>query len=90
MLLARRELEAEVKRRTAALESEVLERKRAEDDLRELTSKLLSLRDEERRRLARELHDSVGQMLAAMNMNQALIQAESTVLTPSLNYSRNL
>lgn len=83
LLLARRELEAEVKRRTAALESEVLERKRAEDDLRELTSKLLSLRDEERRRLARELHDSVGQMLAAMNMNQALIQAESTVLTPS-------
>jgi signal transduction histidine kinase len=82
LLLARRELEAEVKKRTAALESEVLERKRAEDDLRELTSQLLSLRDEERRRLARELHDSVGQMLAAMNMNQALIQAESTTLTP--------
>ena len=82
LLLARRELEAEVKKRTAALESEVLERKRAEDDLRELTSQLLSLRDEERRRLARELHDSVGQMLAAMNMNQALIQAESTALTP--------
>ncbi len=82
LLLARRELEAEVKKRTAALESEVLERKRAEDDLRELTSQLLSLRDEERRRLARELHDSVGQMLAAMNMNQALIQAESTKLTP--------
>ena len=82
LLLARRELEAEVKKRTAALESEVLERKRAEGDLRELTSQLLSLRDEERRRLARELHDSVGQMLAAMNMNQALIQAESTALTP--------
>jgi len=30
---------------------------------------LLKLQDEERRRLARELHDSTGQMLAAMKMN---------------------
>jgi PAS domain S-box-containing protein len=82
LLLARRELEIEVKSRTVELEGEVQERKRAEDDLRELTTKLLRLRDDERRRLARELHDSVGQMLAALRMNAALIEAESNALSP--------
>jgi PAS domain S-box-containing protein len=82
LLLARRELETEVKNRTVQLEGEVQERKRAEDDLRELTTKLLRLRDDERRRLARELHDSVGQMLAALRMNSALIEVESNFLSP--------
>jgi signal transduction histidine kinase len=38
-----------------------------------LTSKLLRLQDDERRRLARELHDSVGQLLAATSMNLSAI-----------------
>jgi Histidine kinase len=37
---------------------------------------LLNLRDEEHRKFARELHDSVGQLLAAMSMNQARALAE--------------
>jgi two-component system, NarL family, sensor kinase len=82
LLLARRELETEVKNRMAQLEGEVQERKRAEDELRELTTRLLRLRDDERRRLARELHDSVGQMLAALRINSALIETESNSLSP--------
>lgn len=83
LLQARRELEEEVKIRTHELEREVLERKQAEEGLRELTSKLLKLRDDERRRLARELHDSVGQLLAILTMNVSKIQAEASNLSES-------
>jgi PAS domain S-box-containing protein len=48
---------------------DITERKRAEESLRQLSASLLHLQDEERRRLARELHDSSGQMLAALSMN---------------------
>ena len=42
-----------------------------------LTNRMTTLRDEERRHIARELHDSVGQLLAAISMNSTLVEAES-------------
>jgi PAS domain S-box-containing protein len=45
---------------------DVTERKRAEEELRHLSGQLLCLQDEERRRIARELHDSTGQNLVAL------------------------
>jgi two-component system sensor histidine kinase/response regulator len=51
---------------------DITDRKRAEESLRQLSAALLNLQDEERRRLARELHDSTGQMLAALGMNLSL------------------
>jgi len=39
------------------------------DSYRRLSTRLLELQDEERRKLARELHDSVGQYLALLKMN---------------------
>ena len=39
---------------------------RNEQELRQLSTRLLQLQDEERRRLARELHDSTGQILATL------------------------
>jgi two-component system NarL family sensor kinase len=60
--LAQQELEARVAQRTAQLN-------KATDSLRRLTGLLLRSQDEERRRIARELHDSVGQLLVALGMN---------------------
>ena len=49
-------------------------RSRAELAQRALSAKLLTLQDEERRKFARELHDSVGQQLAALKMALAMLQ----------------
>lgn len=62
-------LEEKVKERTAELD-------KANQSLSELTGRLLKLQDEERRRIARELHDSVGQTLAALAMNLSTVKAE--------------
>lgn len=48
---------------------DITDRKRTEENLRELSARLLQLQDEERRHIARELHDSAGQMLAALTMS---------------------
>lgn len=50
----------------------------------ELTTRLQRLQDEERRRIARELHDSVGQLLAGISMNITRVQREAHKLTPAV------
>ncbi len=40
-----------------------------EESLRQLTTRLLQMQDEERRKFSRELHDSLGQYLAGVKMN---------------------
>src|SRR6185503_15280877 len=44
-----------------------------EEEYRRLSSQLLNLQDEERRRLARDLHDSTGQRLAALTMHLDIV-----------------
>jgi PAS domain S-box-containing protein len=46
----------------------------------EFASRLQNMQDEERKRIARELHDSVGQLLAAISMNIGLVQSQSHLL----------
>jgi signal transduction histidine kinase len=55
------------------------ERSQAEYALRSLSGKLLHLQDEERRKLARELHDSTGQGLVALQMNLAAIRQQGSL-----------
>ncbi|HXW57537.1 MAG TPA: PAS domain-containing protein [Candidatus Cybelea sp.] len=59
---AHEELEVRVQDRTAELRT-------AQDRLRKLTGRLMRSQDEERRRIARELHDGLGQYLVAVKMN---------------------
>ena len=51
-----------------------------EQEYRRLSSQLLHLQDEERRRLARDLHDSTGQLLAALTMNLDMIAPAAKAL----------
>ena len=51
------------------INTDITSRKRAEDAARALSGRILTLQDEERRRIAKELHDSLGQYLAALKMN---------------------
>jgi PAS domain S-box-containing protein len=69
-VLARTQLEKRVSERTTEL-------KRAEGNLRALNQELMLAQDEERRRLALELHDSVGQSVAALQWK--LVSAQENV-----------
>src|SRR5436853_6677149 len=55
------------------------EARELEEGLRELSGRLLRVQDEERRRIARELHESLSQELSAMKM-----MLESTLLQGAL------
>jgi len=81
-MMAHDTLEMRVKERTAALETQIIERHKAEERLRELTTRILQLQDDERRRIARDLHDSAGQYLAAIQMNLSALEQPSSTLTP--------
>ena len=68
LLAARDQLEARVRERTAELAA--------------LSGRLMKLQDEERRHIARELHDSTGQVVAALGMNLAVLQGDAESFKP--------
>ncbi|HET6181005.1 MAG TPA: response regulator [Candidatus Sulfotelmatobacter sp.] len=57
---------------------------RKTQQLEALNARIITLQDEERRHIARELHDSVGQILAAISMNSASVEEESHKLSPGV------
>lgn len=67
----RKQVEEALRRTKAELESQVEQRTAA---LRQLSSRLLSLQDSERRRIARELHDSLGQYLVGLKLNVDMLR----------------
>ena len=58
--------------------TDISERKRAEEELRNLSGRLMNVQDNERRRIARELHDSTAQKLASLSMNLGELADELT------------
>src|SRR5581483_5087430 len=56
---------------------DITERRRAEESLHRISGRLIQLQDEERRRIARELHDSTAQSLAALSMNLGALSQEA-------------
>jgi PAS domain S-box-containing protein len=64
-------LDAEVRARTRELEVRNADVVRQSEQLRQLSWRLLRSQDEERRHIARELHDSAGQTLTVLGMNVA-------------------
>src|SRR5580704_7945239 len=62
---------------------DITPRKEAEEALRNLSARLLQLQDEERRRIARELHDSTGQSLAALVIHLSAVSARITDVDPT-------
>jgi len=58
--------------------NDITDLKRAEECVRALSSRLIRLQDDERRKVSRELHDSLGQYLTSIKINLELVKREST------------
>src|SRR5260370_9327105 len=75
---AEREFGEAVRERTVELD-------RTSQNLRDLAARLMELQDDERRRIARELADSVGQMVGGLGMNLGAVGTDIERLTKTAN-----
>jgi PAS domain S-box-containing protein len=80
---AHEELEERVQQRTAdlasanvALRNEIAERQRVEGERLELMTRLALAQEDERRRIARELHDQLGQQLTALRLTLEMLKSQ--------------
>lgn len=98
MELTLRESEERYRTLADALDTQVqfrtMELERRNSELRQLSARLMESQDNERRHLARELHDSAGQMLAALGLSLAQLSETAkenpAQLTESIKDAENL
>jgi len=87
-------LDTQVQFRTGELQRRNAEILQKTDQLQDLSGRLMMAQDEERRRIARELHDSTGQNLAALGMSLARIEQDArrnpTRLSDSIKDAQDL
>jgi len=77
-------LDAEVRTRTRELEERNADVLRQSEQVRDLSLLLMKTQDEERRRIARELHDSAGQTLTVLGISLAQFLDDVGAMTPVL------
>ena len=77
-------------RQVGALAVEITRQKHLESRLKELSSRLLQLKDEERRRISRELHDVTGQNLAGLIMTLASLKDRNVAAGSRTQISHSL
>ncbi len=77
-------LEMQVRARTQELEHRTRELMKQSEGIRNLSARLLKVQDEERRRIARDFHDSAGQTLTALGLNLAELIQRADVVAPEL------
>lgn len=77
-------LDRQVQARTLELQQRNDQVMRASEDLRELSGRVLRVQDEERRRIARELHDSAGQILTALGLELGSLAEDIRRAAPQL------
>ena len=92
--IARDELEKRVAERTQELRQknfQIVEQAqtlaRTNEGLRQLSARLFRVQDEERRRIARDLHDSTGQIVALLSMNLSALESEAREKSPDIAQS---
>jgi len=81
--IAKRNKSELLQERNEQIQKQSLELERTNERLRELSSSLLRSQDEEHRRIARELHDSVGQYFGAVGMILDGVIRNSKELAPA-------
>ncbi len=77
-------LDTEVRARTTELEERNREVLRQSEQVRDLSWRLLRIQDDERRHIARELHDSAGQTLTVLGMGLAQLVQNAGRNAPEL------
>ena len=77
-----RERTSELEGANTSLQIEVRERRAAENEIKALFTRLVSAQEDERRRIARDLHDQLGQQMTAVRMNLEELQRRTDIDAP--------
>ncbi len=77
-------LETRVQGRTAEIAAKELALRQTQEELRALTSRLLTVQDEERRRIAHDLHDDINQRLAMLALGLRTVEQPEHTLPESV------
>jgi signal transduction histidine kinase len=77
-----RERTSELAGANASLQLEVRERRAAENEIKALFTRLVSAQEDERRRIARDVHDQLGQQMTAVRINLEELQLRTDIDMP--------